>query len=363
MTAAAPDSISGRQHAGDRPRRVLITGGAGFVGSQLGQRLVREGHEVTLLDNMSFGNLDNLLMGGRPFGRFVCRDVRDPGTVDLYDGVDCVFHLAGLAALPVCQADPREAYDVNVAGTGAVLEAARRAGVRRVVFSSTSAVYERTKSTVLDEDAIIAPDLVYACTKQSAEVLCRAYALNYGLDVVVCRFFNVFGPHQDILRPSPPFTSYVARELVHDRSPVLFNDRNDVRRDYVHVADVVELLLRVMNDEGEYAADVFNVCSGIGHSVPGLYEVFRHVSGKTIDATYRDPAEFWDRYPVLFAGPRPLARERVIEEVYKSAVGSNAKARATFEWEPALALDAAVRSVYEDAVRRFGRSARAVDPG
>jgi nucleoside-diphosphate-sugar epimerase len=353
MTARPSDSSAGRHDAGAPARRVLITGGAGFIGSQLGQHLVREGHDVILLDDMSFGQLDNLIMDGRPFGRFICRDIRDPSTAALYEGVDCVFHLAGVTALPVCQADPREAYEVNVAGTGAVLEAARRAGVRRVIFSSTSAVYERTKGTPLREEAAIAPDLVYACTKQSAEVLCRAYALNYGIDIVVCRFFNVFGPHQDILRTSPPFTSYVARELAHDRAPVLYNDRNDVKRDYVHVTDVVELLQRIMQAGGAFESEVFNVCGGVGHSVPELYEAFRTASGKTIEASYRDPAAFWDRYPELFNGPCPLTRQRVIEEVYKSAVGSNAKVRAAFGWEPTLDLDAAVRSVYQDALRRL----------
>jgi nucleoside-diphosphate-sugar epimerase len=270
-----------------------------------------------------------------------------------------VFHFAGIAALPVCQSDPREAYDVNVAGTGAVLEAARRSGVRRVIFSSTSAVYERTKSDVLAEDAAVAPDLVYACTKHAAEALCRGYAFNYGLDVAVCRFFNVFGPHQDVLRASPPFTSYVARELVHDRSPVLFNRRPDVRRDYVHVSDVVELLLRMMRHPARHGAEVFNVCSGVGHSVPEIYDAFRLISGKAIEPDYRDPSEFWDRYPVLFSGGYPLSRERVIEEVYKSAIGTNAKARAAFGWEPTLDLAAAVRSVYEDAHRRFSPSAGA----
>jgi UDP-glucose 4-epimerase len=349
------EATSSFNHSGapEQPTRILITGGAGFVGSQLGRRLAMTGYDVVLLDDMSFGHLDNLLMDGRPFGRFVCRDIRDPRTIELYDGVDCVFHLAGISALPVCQSAPSAAYEVNVAGTGAVLEAARRAGVRRVVFSSTSAVYERTVGAALDEDAFISPDLVYACTKHSAEILCRGYALNYGLDVVVCRFFNVFGPHQDVLRASPPFTSYVARELAHDRSPVLYNRRQDVRRDYVHVADVVELLLRIMRHEQWHGADVFNVCSGTGYSVPELYETFRLVSGKSIEATYRDPAEFWDRYPQLFAEPLPLSRERVIEEVYKSAIGANAKARATFDWEPTLDLTAGIQSVYTDALNRF----------
>nr|MDP9412590.1 NAD-dependent epimerase/dehydratase family protein [Pseudomonadota bacterium] len=124
--------------------KILITGGAGFVGSQLGKHLHGMGHEIVLLDNMSFGHLDNLLLDGAPFGQFVCKDIRDPDLAAQMQGVDTVFHLAGIAALPVCQQDPRAAYDVNVAGVGNVLEAARRAGVRRVIFSSTSAVYEKT---------------------------------------------------------------------------------------------------------------------------------------------------------------------------------------------------------------------------
>lgn len=333
--------------------KVLITGGAGFVGSQLGHRLAAEGHDVVLLDNMSYGHLDNLVVDGGTFGRFVCRDIRDPQAATLYEGVDCVVHLAGIAALPACQLDPREAYDVNVAGTGQVLEAARRAGVRRVIFSSTSAVYEKTKAPVLREDAEVHPDLVYACTKHAAEDVCRAFAKNYGMDVVVCRFFNLFGPHQDIQRTSPPFTSYVARELAHDRAPVLYN-QTDARRDYVHVADVIELLLRMMRSERPYAADVFNICTGVGQSVPELYQIFQQVSGKTIAPVYDDPAKFWDRYPALFSGRFPLSRERIVEEVYKNAVGSPDKARAEFGWTPQADITAGLRSVYEDAERRFG---------
>jgi nucleoside-diphosphate-sugar epimerase len=334
------------------PAKIIITGGAGFVGSQLGQRLAREGAEVVLLDNMSFGHLDNLIVDGATFGRLVCKDIRDPSTAQLYEGADCVVHLAGIAALPVCQSDPREAYDVNVGGTGAVLEAARRAGVRRVIFSSTSAVYENTEASALREDHSVRPDLVYACTKEAAEAVCRGYAKNYGMDVIVCRFFNVFGPHQDIHRTSPPFTSYVARELVHDRAPTLFNN-TDARRDYVHVSDVIELLRLMMDAEGRYAAEVFNICSGAGYSVPELYETFRQVSGKSVAPVYDDPAKFWDKYPALFSGSYPLGRERIVKEVYKNAVGDPQKAQAAFGWTARTNMQEGLRSVYLDAERRF----------
>lgn len=178
-------------------KKVLITGGAGFIGSQLGYALLKQGYEVTLLDNMMFGHLDNLVIEGKLFGNFVCKDIRDDDLAKYFQGVDTVFHLAGVAALPVCQSKPQFAYDVNVSGTGNVLEYARQAGVRRVVFSSTSAVYELTKNDIQAEDEQPTPNLVYSMTKHAAEELCKSYSQNYGVDIIVTRFFNVYGPHQD----------------------------------------------------------------------------------------------------------------------------------------------------------------------
>lgn len=332
--------------------RIVITGGAGFIGSQLGKSLYRQGHEVILLDNMSYGHLDNLLLDGAPFGRFVCKDIRDPDMVALIDGAEVVVHLAGIAALPACQSDPRTAYDVNVAGLGNVLEASRRAGVRRVLFSSTSAVYENTKLPVLAEDAPIAPDLVYAMTKAAGEKLCEGFASSYGMDIVICRFFNVFGPHQDVQRLSPPFTSYVARELVMGRQPVLYNN-SDARRDYVHSNDVLELLTRMAFAEGRFAAERFNICSGVGSSVPELYALFQSASGSDLAPVFADPATFWDRYPELVTGPNRLPRERIVKEVYKDAIGDPAKAEAAFGFRPSSDIGAGVASVYADALRRL----------
>lgn len=332
--------------------KVLITGGAGFVGSQLGKHLHGLGHQVTLLDNMSFGHLDNLLLDGAPFGRFLCKDIRDPELVDHFQGIDAVFHLAGIAALPVCQQDPLAAYDVNVSGVANVLEAARRAGVRRVIFSSTSAVYEKTKAERFSEDDEIRPDLVYACTKAAAEQVCDAFSANYGLDILICRFFNVYGPHQDVTRTSPPFTSYVARELVMGRSANLFN-KSDARRDYVHSDDVVELLTRMLLAEGTFSGDRFNVCSGKGHSVPELYDLFLKASGKDIPATFNDPHTYWNKYPALFEQGLPLSRDRIAEEVFKNAIGVPDKARERFGWEANTDIRGGIASVYEDARRRL----------
>jgi nucleoside-diphosphate-sugar epimerase len=333
--------------------RVLITGGAGFVGSQLGLHLHRRGDEVVLIDNMSFGHLDNLLHEGAPFGRFICADVRDD--IDRHlEGVDTVFHFAGIAALPVCQQDPGAAYANNTAAVGNVLEAARRADVRRVIFSSTSAVYENSAGGPFAEDASIAPDLVYACTKAAAEQVCTAYAANYGMDIIVCRFFNVYGPHQDVLRASPPFTSYLSREFVLGRSPRVFN-WTDARRDYVYVDDLVDVLVRMRDAEGTFKAEQFNVCSGEGFTVPEIYEHFQAVSGSNIEPVRQDPEKYWDAYPILFEGRHPLSRKRITKEVFKNAIGNPGRTKEQFGWTAKTQMRDGIAAVYEDAKRRLTR--------
>lgn len=332
--------------------KILITGAAGFIGSQLGHALSKRGDAVVLIDNMRYGHIDNLLIDGETFGLFACVDIRDSRFAAYCTGVDTIIHLAGISALPVCQEDPCEAYSVNVAGVGAVLEAARRADVRRVIFASTSAVYEQTSADRFSEDMPIHPDLIYSMTKAAAEQLCEGYAKNHGMDIIICRFFNVYGPHQDILRTSPPFTSYVARELVMGRPPKLFN-QTDGQRDYVHCSDLIRLLTLMIDSNGRFAADRFNICSGNGYSVPVLYDLFRKLSGANIEPEWGNPETFWDNYPALFSCGRPLDRARISKEVYKHAVGNPLKTKARFNWSADMQIRDGLETVYADAQRRF----------
>ncbi|KAJ3159868.1 hypothetical protein HK101_001002 [Irineochytrium annulatum] len=335
--------------------KVLITGGAGFVGSQLGYKLVNDGYDVILLDNMQFGHLDNLVIEGKLFGTFVCKDIRDEDLQKYFKDVDTVFHLAGVAALPVCQSKPQFAYDVNVSGTANVLEYARRANVRRVIFSSTSAVYEMTKSEIQKEDEQADPNLIYSMTKHAAEDVCRAYSKNYGVDIIVARFFNVYGPHQDFKRTSPPFTSYISRELAAGRQPTLFN-KSDAKRDYIHVDDVIALLVAMMKNDSHFSSEVFNIGSGKSYSTPDLYERMRVISGKEIEPRFDDPEKFWNSYGELFESKHPLDKQRIKKEVYKNNLADNSKARQTFKWEPKVDIDAGFRGVYEYASQRMSEA-------
>jgi len=330
--------------------KILITGGAGFIGSQLGRRLSMLGHEVTLVDNLSFGYLDNLVVDGVVPRNFVCRDIRDGELANEMAGKEIVFHFAGISSLPVCEQNPAAAYDINVVGTANVLDLARRAGVGRVVFSSTSAVYENNQADKFCEADPVSPDLTYASTKAVGESICRSYAKNYGLDVVVARFFNVYGAHQDIRRVSPPFTSYVARQMVLNQPLVLFN-KSEATRDYVYSEDLLDALTHMAFSANVYRGEVFNLCSGKGYSVPDLLKLMTEITSFRGEITWSDPNTFWDKYPDLFTGEYRFDRSRIAKEVHKSAIGDPTKTLAEFGWKAETPIEKGLDAVIEYARR------------
>jgi nucleoside-diphosphate-sugar epimerase len=328
-------------------KKILITGGAGFVGSQLGYQLAMAGNEVILLDNMQYGYLDNLVIDGKTFAHLVVKDIRDPSTITLYSGVDTVFHMAAISALPTCQSEPCLAFDINTSGTAQVLEFARQNDVRRVIFSSTSSVYENSETLLMKESDPINPDLVYSVSKANAESICRLFAYGYSMDIVVCRFFNVYGAHQDIKRVSPPFTGYIARELAKNRQPIIFNNREDVVRDYIYIDDVINILRCISNSDTTYRAEIFNLGTGNAYSMPELYSKMLAISGKSIEPIYGDPMKFWDKYPVLYAGNKPFNKERVTKEVYKCAKADVSKTQKEFGYIPKVSIDEGLKRIWQ----------------
>ncbi len=318
------------------PRKVVITGAAGFIGSQLGLHLHRAGFDVHLLDNLRYGYRENLAVDGKTFGTFHQQDIRDPELAGTFAGADTVFHLAAISALPVCQSEPMEAISANVAGTANVLEAARQAGVRRVVVASTSAVYENSKHFPCREDDEISPTLLYSVSKQQTEQLSRSFWTDYGLEVVVTRYYNVYGPQQDIRRKSPPFVGYVVRELLAGRAPMLHSNGAQ-RRDYVYVDDVVAMNIACM-DHADAPGEIFNVASGQSWSVSEMYDMIAELMQSSIKPTYRSADLFWDKYGALFTGPKPLKVEKLAAEVDKFSLGSTFHAEQVLGWKAATPL-------------------------
>lgn len=325
--------------------RIVITGGAGFIGSQLGFYLKKKGYDVILIDNMMFGYLDNLIENGKPFDKFVCADIRDINKMtEIIHEHDIIIHLAGLSSLAFCQTNPGLAYDINVGGTATILDIARKKKVKRLIFSSTSAVYENN-SGILKESDIVSPDLVYSMTKFAAEKLCESYSKNYGLDIIIVRFFNIYGTHQDIHRKMPPFTSYLAKELKNNKAPIIYNNSNS-SRDYVNSKDIIILLEKMIISTKKYKSDIFNACSEKSYNVNEIYNIFKEIYSSNIDYIQGDPISFWDKFEDLFIG-LSLNKERIKKEVLKNVIGSGENTYREFNWKPDISIFDGIKDIIQ----------------
>lgn len=267
----------------------LVTGGAGFVGSNLVAELVRRDARVRVLDDFSTGRMSNL----EPWmdrielmeGSVVDRD--DSGAACA--GVDYVLHQAALPSVPRSIAHPRATHAANATGTLTLLEAAREAGVRRLVYASSSSTYGDTPGLPKVETMPTRPGSPYAVAKLAGEHYCRAYWKVHGLETVSLRYFNVFGPRQD---PSSQYSAVIplfVTAALAGQPPTIHGDGGQTR-DFTFVQNVVEANLKACEAGAENAVgEVFNVACGRGVSVRTLWETIRSIVGTDVDARHGPP--------------------------------------------------------------------------
>jgi UDP-glucose 4-epimerase len=258
--------------------KALVTGGAGFIGSHLAARLLREGHGVRVLDNFSTGdrrNLENLLddielvEGDIQSSERVNSAVRD---------CDVLFHQAALPSVPRSVQDPLASNGSNVVGTLNVLLAARDNGIRRVVFASSSSVYGANPVLPKREDMVTLPLSPYAVGKLAGEGYCRSFSEVYGLETVALRYFNVFGPGQD---PASQYAAVIPRFITAvkaGRPVVIFGD-GEQSRDFTFVSNAVDANLLAAEAQG-VAGRVFNVACGQRSTLNNLIDELRHLTGE-----------------------------------------------------------------------------------
>jgi UDP-glucose 4-epimerase len=255
-------------------RGVLVTGGAGFIGSNLVGKLVERGYSVTVLDNLVSGYLANL----EPFPsiRFVRGDVRDAAAVEAaMSGCGTIFHLAASVGNKRSIDFPLHDAEVNVLGTLTVLESARAAGARKVILSSSAGIFGEIRTTPIREDHPAEPDSPYGCTKLCAEKLALAYAKLYGMEVVCLRYFNVFGPNQRFDAYGNVIPVFVFQALRHE--PITVHGDGEQTRDFVHVDDVVQANISASETAG--CTGAFNIGSGCSISINELVRVVAELSG------------------------------------------------------------------------------------
>ena len=336
--------------------KILITGAAGFIGSQLAYRLYKDNNDVILVDDFSYGKKENLIFDDYDFNKEIyCKDIRDKDFMDdLFkkNKFDIVYHFAGITPLPDCQNNPSLATSINVYGTTIILELAKKYGVKNFIFASTSAVYENNVSFPLVEDNVSSPSLIYPSTKYCAEQFCKAFYDAYKLPIVILRFTNVYGPHIDCLRTQPPVMAYIIRELYNNRSPILHSNGSQ-ERDFIYVEDLLDLAILV-NKNKEF--DIVNVSTETTVSINKIASLIaKKMNKENIEIKYMEPNHFWNNYPELYDEPYPISKNLLEHEVLKYTCLSNYHAYEKYGWKPKVSLEEGISRTVDYTVKVLKR--------
>jgi UDP-glucose 4-epimerase len=266
-------------------RRALVTGGAGFIGGHLVERLVRDGWRVRVLDDFSTGREANLARSAAEI-EVLRGDLRDAALLArALAGVEVVFHEGAIPSVPRSVAEPVLTHEVNATGTLALLEAARRAGVRRLVFAGSCAVYGNGPELPKREALRPEPESPYALQKLAGEEYCRLATRLHGFETVALRYFNVYGPRQD---PKSDYAAVVPRFVeacLAGCAPTIYGD-GEQTRDFVFVGDVVEANLLAAHS-AKAVGTVVNVASGVRTSLNALLAAIQGITGTRLAANHQ----------------------------------------------------------------------------
>jgi len=261
---------------------VLITGIAGFVGSNLADRLVKDGgYNIVGIDNLSYGVIEQV----PEKVTFHKLDIRSKEIYPLFQGIDFVFHFAAKNCINDCQIDPVETTEINVSGTVNVFEASRLAKVKKVIYAESSALYEGS-ALLPTPEYDVNPQSFYALSKLATMYFAEGYNRFYKLNSTALRYFCVYGPRQDYRRTIPPVFSAFIIKLLRREKPTIFGT-GEKRRDFIHVDDINDFHIQCMEDD-RTTNKVFNLGSGVNYSINEIYQTITRLLNINVQPKYLD---------------------------------------------------------------------------
>lgn len=267
--------------------RALVTGGAGFIGSHIAQRLVEAGHEVVVLDNLFSGSRANLAAIADRV-RFVEGDVRNLAAVEeCAAGCQVIFHEAAIVSVPLSVERPQESHDVNIQGTLNVLQAARTAGTRRVVYASSAAIYGEEPTLPKVETMRPEPMSPYGVEKITGEHYLATWSKLFAVETVALRYFNVFGPRQDPRSPYSGVISIFVDRILGGRPITFFGDGSQCR-DFVYVDNVVDANMLAATREG-VSGRAYNIACGQRTTLVELASLIERAAGRAVERIFAEP--------------------------------------------------------------------------
>ena len=265
--------------------KILITGVAGFIGSNLADLLIKNNFDVVGIDNLSYGVSEQIPKGVV----FHQEDIRDKKIHNLFSEVEYVFHLAAKNSIIDCENDPIETSDINVNGTINVFNAALKKNVKKVIYAESSAVYEGSKN-LPSKESDVSPNSVYAKSKMATNRIANKYSQSKGLVTTGLRYFNVYGPKQDYRRTIPPVFSAFIINLLKGKEPTIFGDGSK-KRDFIYVDDVNDFHLMCI-ENSDTNNEVFNIGSGKNYSIKYIYKEIKKILQSDINPIFGKNLDF-----------------------------------------------------------------------
>jgi len=259
--------------------KIVVTGGAGFIGSHMVDRILNDGYEVVVIDDLSQGRTENISrhLNNENF-KFIKADIRDSEKVEaIVKDADAIFHEAAVVSVTRSLEDPAYTNDVNVGGTLKLLKACLNSNVKKFIYASSCAVYGEARSPRQSEENLTSPLSPYAATKIAAENYCKVFSRLYGLEAIILRYFNTYGPRQSYGPYSSVTTKFIDR-LIRGELPVIYGD-GDQTRDFIDVSDIVEANMLALK-RTDVPSDPINIGTGIATSIKELAKLLIDITGR-----------------------------------------------------------------------------------
>lgn len=255
--------------------KILVTGGAGFIGGHVNNLLLQDGHDVVVLDNLSKGHKDQL----DPKVQLVVGDIQDPQkTKEALKGIDAVIHMAGLIIVPESVEDPIKYYQNNVAGTVNLLQCMQKENVKKIIFSSSACVYGTPEKLPITEEAPLHPDNPYGATKASVEAFLQAFNANFGFDVTILRYFNPYGPGELHEPETHAIPNFIKATLA--KKPIPLYWKGEQTRDFIYIEDLARSHTQVLGLSG---FNIFNVGTETGVKVKDVIDKIFEIVGYEVE--------------------------------------------------------------------------------
>ena len=262
-------------------KNILITGGAGFIGSHIADTLIND-NKITIIDNLSTGNIKNLKYPQHENLNFINADLCNANLDEITSDVDYIFHLAAMASVPLSVEKPEKCTEINLNATVKLLTSAVKNDVKKIVFSSSSAVYGENRNMPLKETEPLMPTSPYAASKASCEVYLKSFYESYGLNYTALRYFNVFGPKQDKNSQYAAVIPNFISALIEGEQAVIYGD-GEQTRDFVYVGDIVKANINAC--ESDYNG-VVNIASGEKLTINKLYDIVKNTLKSDLNPKY-----------------------------------------------------------------------------